>query len=416
MKLANSVLLKVLGILLLTGAILKGWQLLTEPVANSDIWSNRLFLILTVEFELALAIWLLSGLFKKASWLASLLCFSLFSMITFYKGVTGASSCGCFGSVHVNPWITLFAIDLPSVVALSIFRPGKILPPHILARIKLHRRPIKALIRQFVKPLPSAPRFAVTACFGLCILGVTIPILALNKPAVVTSKYEVLEPETWVGRELPILEYINIAETLRKGTWLVLFYHYDCPDCGWAIPMYEQMARDLEGNEDFMQIALVAVPPYGRGPVSANCPCALGKLNQSKEWFVTTPATALLTDGQVKSAWEEKAPDFETIIQKMTKFQENQKNRDFSVWFNPGWLPQARFGDGKAPKSSATIPKSSGFEATTHNKVSNQCYAKSDLFELYQFFASTNDPKHSLSRGKGVRAMRMTNARRYMTT
>ena len=189
---------------------------------------------------------------------------------------------------------------------------------------------IRTLIRTFLTPLPSAPRFAITACLGLGILGVTAPILALNEPVKVTSSYEVLEPETWIGKELPILEYIDIAETLKKGTWLVLLYHYDCPDCGWAIPMYEKMARELEGNEEFMRIALIAVPPYGRGPVSENCPCTLGRLPETKEWFVTTPAVALLTDGQVTSAWEEKAPDFETIIQKMTKFSKTiQKNRDF---------------------------------------------------------------------------------------
>ena len=76
MKQAGNLLLKALGILLLTAAILKGRQLLTEPVANNDIWSYRPLLILTVEFELGLGIWLLSGLFRKAAWLASLVCFS----------------------------------------------------------------------------------------------------------------------------------------------------------------------------------------------------------------------------------------------------------------------------------------------------------------------------------------------------
>jgi len=251
-------------------------------------------------------------------------------MITLNKAVTGAASCGCFGSVQVNPWITLFAIDLPALLALSIFRPKQVLSPRILVRIRLRHRPVKALIRQFIKPLPSAPRFAMTACLALAILGVTTPILALNEPATVTSSYEVLEPETWVGKELPILDHIDIAETLKKGTWLVLLYHYDCLDCGWAIPKYEQMARELAGNEDFLRIALIAVPPYGRGPVSMNCPCTLGKLDESKEWFVTTPATVLMTDGQVKSAWEEKAPDLDTILQKMAKkVQKNRKNRDF---------------------------------------------------------------------------------------
>ena len=92
MKASSNAVLKVLGMLLLTAAVLKGRQLLTEPVANSDIWSYRPFLVLTVEFELARAIWLLSGLFKKAAWLVGLVCFSLFSMITLYKAVTGAAS------------------------------------------------------------------------------------------------------------------------------------------------------------------------------------------------------------------------------------------------------------------------------------------------------------------------------------
>ncbi|MFC1781745.1 hypothetical protein ACFLZ8_05745, partial [Planctomycetota bacterium] len=121
------------------------------------------------------------------------------------------------------------------------------------------------------------------------------------------------------------------ADTLRKGTWLILLYHYDCPDCGRAIPVYEQMARDLEGNEDFMQIALIAIPPYGQGPISANSPCKLGKLNESKEWFVTTPAVALLKDGQVSSAWEEKAPDLDEIIQQFAQKQEKPEKSRFYI-------------------------------------------------------------------------------------
>jgi len=148
----------------------------------------------------------------------------------------------------------------------------------------------------------------------------------------------VLEPETWVGKELPILEHINIGEQLKKGTWVVLLYHYDCPDCVKAIPMYEQMARDLEGNEDFIRIALIAVPPYGRGPVSENSPCTLGRLADVKEWFVTTPAVALLKDSQVKSAWEEKAPDLDTILQNMAKKEDKVEKSRFFISTN--YLPQ----------------------------------------------------------------------------
>ena len=150
MKAVSNTLLKLLGILLLVAAVLKGWQLINEPVANNSIWTYRPFLILQVEFELALAIWLLSGLFKKAAWFAALLCFSVFSAITLYKGITGAESCGCFGSVHVNPWITLFAIDLPAVLALSVFRQA--------LSFQRKAESIKALIHELITPLPSMPQ------------------------------------------------------------------------------------------------------------------------------------------------------------------------------------------------------------------------------------------------------------------
>jgi hypothetical protein len=126
--------------------------------------------------------------------------------------------------------------------------------------------------------------------------------LAFNEPAKITSSYEVLEPETWVGKKLPILEYIDIGKQLETGIWLVLFHHHDCPDCAAAVARYQEIARGLAGNEDFLQIALIEVPPYGQGQVSRNSPCVPGRLVDTKDWFVTTPAVALLTDGQVTSA------------------------------------------------------------------------------------------------------------------
>ena len=53
--------LKALGLLLLTTAVFKGCQPLTEPVANRSIWGCQPLQTLQVEFELALGIWLLSS-------------------------------------------------------------------------------------------------------------------------------------------------------------------------------------------------------------------------------------------------------------------------------------------------------------------------------------------------------------------
>ena len=121
---------------------------------------------------------------------------------------------------------------------------------------------------------------------------------------------------------LPILEHIDIAEKLSKGNWLILLYHHDCPDCIKAIAEYERVARDLGGNEDRLQIALIEVPPYGRAPIGQNTPCTLARLSDRKEWFVTTPSVILLADGTTKSAWEGRAPDFEAISDSISTIQQ----------------------------------------------------------------------------------------------
>jgi len=283
-------LLKLLGILLLTAAILKGWQLMTEPVANADIWSNRAFLIFTVEFELALGIWLLSGLFRRAAWLITLACFMLFCGATLYKGLTGADSCGCFGKIHVNPWITLFAIDLPAIVLLAIFRP------------KLEIRQILQ-IPHWLEPIPNPAKLGFVFVLGFSVVAVSSPVLILNEPETVTSVYEVLEPETWIGKELPILKHIDIADQVETGNWLVMLYHHDCPSCAEIIPKIEQMTSGLQGNINFLRIALIEIPPYGKidkgNLADIRFPILVGKLDISKEWFVTTPAIFIVSDGNV---------------------------------------------------------------------------------------------------------------------
>ncbi|MHC4166314.1 MAG: hypothetical protein ACYSWQ_05100 [Planctomycetota bacterium] len=159
-RLSSDIVLKVLGLLLIVAAVLKGHELLTVPMADKDLWSWRPFLMFQVEFELAMGIWLLSGVFKRVAWLAGLLCFGLFSCITLYKGLTGAASCG-FGSVRVNPWITLTAVDLPAVIGLSLFRPVYLLRPFL--SFLRRQESIHGAVGRLFKSLPPAPRFAASA-------------------------------------------------------------------------------------------------------------------------------------------------------------------------------------------------------------------------------------------------------------
>ncbi len=304
MKSLSDIVLKLLGVLLITAAALKGWQLLTEPVANNDIWSYRPFLILTVEFELALGIWLVSGLFKRAAYITALLCFLVFSAITAYKGITGAESCGCFGSVSINPYLTLFAIYIPAVIALLVFRPGN----------------------QRHLPWPSLVRLGAVTSVGLAILVITGAVLGFNQPQKATSTYKVLEPQQWPDGQLPILDDIDIGEQLKTGTWLVLFYHPDCPDCIKAMARYRQMERVPAIKRYNLKIAFIHVPSFGNSGnsranttnknINANetTPWVYGSLLATKQWFITTPAVVLLKTRAVGSAWEGTAPDFDAVL------------------------------------------------------------------------------------------------------
>ena len=292
----SDVILKLLGLLLLIAAILKGWQLLTVPNVKNDLWSHRLFFILAVEVELSLGIWLLSGVFKKAAWIATVSCFSLFSIITLYKGLSGAESCGCFGSIHVNPRVTLFAIDLPALIALAIFRPKN---------------------KRLFEPFPQRARLVTIGCLKFAIFIITIAILVFNKPAKTTSSYEVLGPETWVRKKLPILEHIDIGTQLKESNWIALFYHHDCQDCIEAITKCEQMSQELTGNGNILQVAIIEVPPYDQKFTNRNSPCLFGCISDDKKWFISTPLIVLLQKGMVVAVWDKQIPSFNEIFEHM---------------------------------------------------------------------------------------------------
>ena len=135
--------------------------------------------------------------------------------------------------------------------------------------------------------------------------------LGFQKPAktvqVDNQIYEVLESNSWLGKELPIIDYIDIGEQLKTCNWLVLFYHYDCPDCINAIAELENVV--LEDAD--LNIAIIEVPPYG-SPVKTNC--FYGRLMDVKKWFITTPVLVLMEDGKAMQIWEQELPDWSGVL------------------------------------------------------------------------------------------------------
>jgi len=114
---------KLLGVLLLVAAALKAWDLTHSHVPRTEVWeiAYNVFIIFQIGFEVFLGSWLISGLFKKLAVKVAILCFVVFFIVTMWKVVIGAKTCGCFGPIEVAPLVTLLAIDLPAIIILALF-------------------------------------------------------------------------------------------------------------------------------------------------------------------------------------------------------------------------------------------------------------------------------------------------------
>lgn len=292
------IVLRLLGLLLLAAAVLKCQELLELPMANNDIWTNHTLLVVEAAFELGMGLGLVSGLYKRLAWLGSLLCFVFFCGVTLYKGLIGADSCGCFGQVHIDPWITLFAVDIPAVLLLSIFRPA----------------PKPLVFRDYHAPIVGVILVAVV---------LTAQYLYTHEPARVTAEREVLEPLTWIGQPLPITEVIEDAPPLQEGNWLAMLFHYDCTDCQKTIPQFHEIAENMVGNEEMLRVAQIEVPEYGYRTDLDNSPTFKTRMDETKEWMIVTPAVILLSDGTVKHAWEPGTmPSFDEVLEQLYSLME----------------------------------------------------------------------------------------------
>ncbi|MFA5251879.1 MAG: MauE/DoxX family redox-associated membrane protein [Phycisphaerae bacterium] len=302
MRIANRIITVVAGLVLIIASALKIHQLLTEPIISKGLWESWLFFVFQIPLELGLGIWLVSGLFRKAVWMIAVLAFGLFILVTLQKGFIGAESCGCFGRVKVNPWITFSVIDIPIFLGLVIFRPKglKLLPP----------------------PWPSALHFFGVAIPTFITFAIIMPVLVFNKPSDKTDKYEVVKPAEWISqpgvhKEWSMLEYIDIAGSLKSNIVVVMLYSNTCETCHEAIPLYDQMARDMAGNEDSIQFSLIEIPPYASEKddiVPINTPCLRGKLDSSKKWYIQTPLVVVVQDGAAVKFWEGEIPQLDEIL------------------------------------------------------------------------------------------------------
>jgi thiol-disulfide isomerase/thioredoxin len=319
MKIANKIVMTLAGLVLIAASILKIHELLVVCIPGwqeHGVWESYEFTVLQIPIELCLGLWLISGLFRKAAWLAGTLAYCGFIFVTLYKGIIGAESCGCFGQIHVNPWITLGLIDVPMFIVLLLNRPGddyKLLPPpwpNIWHAI-IFAAPIFGVLI-FTAPL-------LVAFKPVCIKPVEPVKVVIKDPRGKPADPNVLTMQNTQADLWPWLQYIDIADQLKEGVVVVLMYHHDCPTCAKMVPLYDQYYRKMQTlGDDSLKIVFVAAPPYSdKGPVPADTVCLRGKLIEKgdQKFAITSPYVVALIDGQLVKTWKQgTAPEPEKIL------------------------------------------------------------------------------------------------------
>jgi hypothetical protein len=109
----------VLGLVLLAAGTLKLYEVAFEAHDDS---TSPLSLMVFSEAELLGGIWMVGGFDPERIRRWAVAAFIGLALSSLFQALAGKCSCGCFGSLSVNPWFTL-VFDLAAVAALLGSRP-----------------------------------------------------------------------------------------------------------------------------------------------------------------------------------------------------------------------------------------------------------------------------------------------------
>jgi len=278
------------GVFLIAAALMKALSpadsVVTEAVYDVPAW----IMAAGVQIELAVGLWLVSGWRPRAAREAAIVLFLAFAAFSLYRSLAGYESCGCFGSLRVNPWLT-FVLDLGVLGMLAFSR--------------RHANELPVAPNSGARAWTYGIAWALVAAVMLILIGLrpgTTTSTHANEPGItVTDSMVILEPEQWIGRAFPLVKELSPAVDLQHGKWILLFFHHDCPQCQEAMPQYEALAAELNEVGDAMRVLLIEVPPFGPGPMERQSISAV-RLSDKHDWFVQTPLEVVLGDGKVVTA------------------------------------------------------------------------------------------------------------------
>lgn len=273
------------ALVVFVAAAAKCYQCCMGPIPGDGLFSAKWFVICLVETEWlgVVALLLLADLLPRPVWVATLTCFSGFTVVSLTKGLAGEASCGCFGRWQLNPFLTA-TMDATIVALLLRWRPH----PLVLNLRQVSMRAIIALLVWLAVGVPAAFAMGRHTETTLSDRG---DILGKNMVVV-------LEPQEWIGKTFPLLKYIDIGDELTEGDWGIVLFHHDCRKCREVMRDIGHIAREYE----FSRICLLEMPPYGDSHVALDQMkeiCRFGRLDDTRDWFAATPIVMALKGGRV---------------------------------------------------------------------------------------------------------------------
>lgn len=282
----------VIAAIVLTAAVAKAWQLATTPPLGEVLLHARWFNILVVEFELLFGTWLIFGLLPKLTRLATIGCFSVFAAVSLYKALSREVSCGCFGAIAVNPWLTM-CFDMIIVALLVIFRPTKseTLKSRGCSAAQPSGEQQKILVILLIWLLFSIPATYMMLSVKEADTGDDLGVVFTGLDG--KEKF-LITPDKWLGKELPLMPHLETTEALeriKQGEWLVLLYHNDCDKC-------EKTIRELTENQG-VDVICVEIPPVA---TVRKCPeqFEYARMKTTRIWMADTPIVVKMDDLVVK--------------------------------------------------------------------------------------------------------------------
>ena len=237
---AADIVLIAVGTLLVVAAFLKLDAMVTRQ------WVASYMKILEALLETTAGLWCWCGAWRRGAWVAVVALFLVFAGVSLVRGWAGHQSCGCFGSVRVNPWWTL-ALDVGVLVALLLWPP---------------RRPVR-----------QADKFQLmgTGLLLLLLLAGAGWLFVRNRPARLHADGRLtggggtvmMNPVRWTHYRLPLFKYMRHTQPYTHGRWLVVLYHHGCQVCWRAIAL---VAAELAAAKHPHHVLLLELPPNGSLP------------------------------------------------------------------------------------------------------------------------------------------------------